>query len=769
MKLNNDKIFNGILFFGLTTILLVLFDVQYFYLGAIFSFVFLTTIPGLLIMLMLKIRKIGYWEYLVYTIGLSIAFLMFAGLGINWLLPWLNITDKPLSLMPLLASFDIILSTVGFIAYKRNKDISLEIKFPKLDSLNKFFFAMPVVFLALSILGAIRLNNGGSNILTLIMLGEIAVYIILVVLFRDKLNKNVFPWAILFSSISLLLMYSMRSWYVSGHDILTELRVFELTKNKFYWSALNLPGNAYNGCLSITILPTIMSSFLKINDQIILKLINPLIFSLVPVVTFLFLKRYFQRSMIFIAVFFLIAQPIFSIEMPMEGRQSVALLFFTLSILMLFDNHISLPIKRALFIFFGSAMVVSHYSTSYIAVAFFVLVCITVYFYKIYIKHNAREVGVKREENNGFNLRGYMVLSLVLFSIVWYSLLTNISGNIVDVVSGTVKNIDNIFKDDMRQEGTTLTSGFDIFFKQKDSRPLLKDYVKKRTIEYANNPINNLYSYNDYNSYNAQINNSDSLSLGINRNLAKIIYILSEAIKKAVKLFISIGVLCLFFRFKKEIMDIEYKILCFIALSFVYLMIILPYISTGYSVERLYIQLLPILLIPLLLGGSFIFNKVADKKFDIFIMLSIFIFFYLFSSGFIPQFIGGTGAVSNLNNFGKLYDTFYTHRTEVRSAEWISENIDKKNLIYADIYAHRKLLAFGNVSNLIAEDILPSTIDKNAYVYLDYRNSVERKASIQYSMTSAGGGVDISYNFPNEFLDGNKDKIYNNGSSEIYK
>ena len=60
MKQTKNKLLSGILIFGLITNLLVLFDIQYFYLRAIFSFIFLITIPRLLIMLMLKIRKIGF-------------------------------------------------------------------------------------------------------------------------------------------------------------------------------------------------------------------------------------------------------------------------------------------------------------------------------------------------------------------------------------------------------------------------------------------------------------------------------------------------------------------------------------------------------------------------------------------------------------------------------------------------------------------------------------------------------------------------------------
>src|SRR3990167_10030478 len=199
-----NKLFIGILILGLIVNLLIIFNLNYFYIRAILAFVFIITIPGLLIMLCLKIRNINFWEYLVYTIGLSVAFIMFAGLAVNWDLPFLGITDKPLALAPILISFDILLLIMWVYAILRNADIKpLEIKPIKLDTRNKIFFITPMLFPVLSILGAFLLNNHGPNILTMIMLGGIALYVLFLVLHRDKLNENVFQWAILLISISL--------------------------------------------------------------------------------------------------------------------------------------------------------------------------------------------------------------------------------------------------------------------------------------------------------------------------------------------------------------------------------------------------------------------------------------------------------------------------------------------------------------------------------------------------------------------------------------
>ncbi|MBU4347886.1 DUF2206 domain-containing protein [Patescibacteria group bacterium] len=384
--LTKNKLFLSILAFMILVNILIFFNLNQFYIRATFAFLFIVTIPGLLIMLMLKIREVGFWEYLVYNVGLSISFIMFGGLVINWILPWLNITDKPLSLYPILICFDIFLIVFWITAWIRNKDFNpLKIQYPKLDTINRIFFVVPMLFPVLSILGAFLLNNHGTNILTMIMLGGIAVYVFCVVLFRKKLNENVFPWALYWMGLSLLLMYSMRSWFFMGSDIVLEYHYFQFTIEKAFWSMSNTL-DAYNSCLSLTILPTILFLFIKINNLYIFKLIMQLIFSLTPIALYLLINRYCKEKVFFsfISAFVFMSAMSFTIDMPAHIRQAIAFLFFSLMILALFNKEIGSMIRKIFFLIFGFSMIVSHYSTSYITFALFIMTYILVFFYQKY-------------------------------------------------------------------------------------------------------------------------------------------------------------------------------------------------------------------------------------------------------------------------------------------------------------------------------------------------------------------------------------------------
>jgi len=769
MRLTKSRIFFGILVFVLVVNLLTLFNIDQFYFRAIFSFVFLITVPGLLLMLMLKIREINPWEYLVYTIGLSIAFLMFGGLFVNWVLPSIGI-DKPLLLMPLLISFDIFLMIFLFIAYKRNKEIYLEIHPPKLSNLNKFFFIILLIFPTLSILGAITLNNGGPNYLMIIMIAGIALYVLMVVLYRNKLNKNIYPFSILIITISLLLAVSLRSWYASGWDIFQEYYVFQLTRESFIWNMSSYP-DAYNACLSITILPTVLSSFLKINDQYIYKVLFQLIFAFISVGVFLFLRRFARDIIAFIASFFFISQLGFFASLPKEVRQEIALLFFALTLLILFNKNINAMAKNILFLAFGFSMIVSHYTTSYITLAFFIftyLLCFIFrkteskkFFSKIYERLNLTKKGSRLGKRKQY-LSVILIIALIIFSFIWYAQVTKISTDLINLAQKTIQNMGKTFSSEMREKGLSFNSQWNIFYKQEDETPRLKDYIKDIKLEYENKQYMSLYPPEKYGDYSPKLIDSENVPPKINVSIVSNIYVFMEIIKKIMKVFLIVGIFYLFFfQLKKRKIDFEYIFLCLIGFFGILAMLIIPYVTLEYSLERFYQQTL-IFISLLAVSGSSVIFKFLKEKYRILIVLIIILFYYLFFSGFIPQIIGGSDASLWLNNYGESYDVHYSHRTEVISAKWLQSNWDNKNLVYADRLAAWRLLAFGKFT-LVFDDVLPTTIDRNSYVYLRYSNVVKNQNYKRYKNKG------LTFNYPIEFLNQNKNLIYSNGESKIFK
>ena len=116
-----------------------------------------------------------------------------------------------------------------------------------------------------------------------------------------------------------------------------------------------------------------------------------------------------------------------------------------------------------------------------------------------------------------------------------------------------------------------------------------------------------------------------------------------------------------------------------------------------------------------------------------------------------------------LNNFGEQYDEVYVHETEIKSANWLSNNSNYRAPVYADKRAvYRLWLSDKMIEKEIILNILPFAINKDDYVYSSYTNSVKKRVFANLRER-------ISYNFPTSFLNKNKNKVYNNGGSEIFK
>jgi len=742
-KLTRTNLFLGLLFFLVIVNLLVGFDLNFLYLRQILGFLFLIAVPGLLIMLCFKIRSVGFWEYLVYTIGLSVAFIMFAGLAVNWTLPLLNITDKPLSLYPILICFDIFLIILGIVAWSRNKDLEHEFTTPKLDAINNVFFVIPMLFPILSILGAFLLNNHGPNILTMIMLGGIAVYVLLLVIFRKKLNENIWPWALWMIGVSLLLMWSMRSWFVVGFDINQEMKVAKLVLLNNHW-AMNLFQDPYNSCLSLSIFSPIINIFSNIKMDLIFKLIIQVLFSALPVVLYLIYKKMVHKKvLIFLACFFFISQIFFITQMPALIRQEIAYIFFALFFLLLFSEKTIY--KTVLLFIFGFSIIVSHYSTSYI----FLFSLLAVYLATIFIRKIPK---YKKEIIPLFSLT--LLIILLIFGFLWTFQVTQTSSGLANTIHSTITNVGQIFNQESK-------SGIiqSLMFKKINYYNLYSNYSNNIALNYQNNSEFNLLQTDQDVQYKLPIIKNIT-----NYGLYKISYNIKFVTSIYFKLLIMFGIIICFI-FIKEFERKDYFIYAIFYLLTLLLIAILPYISFSYNFERAFLQTLIFLSIMIVYAGYKLFILIFRKEnYSIIILSALLILFLIFSSLLVPFFFfGGTGKSIIFENSGDEFNKFYTSNSEVNSLQWINFNSQNGIIFYFDRYSQLKVLSvIPAFEKAIFKDITPKTIDKNSYVFSSYSNKLGY-STVYYR------GVLFNINFPREFLNNNKNKIYNNGGSEIFK
>jgi uncharacterized membrane protein len=331
----------------------------------IVGFIFLTFIPGILILRILRIHNISAIESLVYSVGLSLAFVMFTGLFANFTLPLIGIFN-PISVFPLVATVAVFTLILGAVAYARDRSFSAG---PRQFNI-KEFLSLPYLLLfllpLLAILGAHLVNLCQNNFLLLFFIIVVAGVVAAVAF--DKLPQKAYPLAIVLIGLSLLLHISLISSQLYGCDIQVEYYFQNQVFQNGYWY-FTVPHN-YNTALSIVLLCPTYSLLLNMDTILVFKTIYPLIFCLVPLALFYIFRGHIGDKRAFFSAFFFMSVMTFFITMPTLARQQIAELFLTLLILLLIDRKLALNQKMTLAIISAMFLIVSHYALGYIFLAF---------------------------------------------------------------------------------------------------------------------------------------------------------------------------------------------------------------------------------------------------------------------------------------------------------------------------------------------------------------------------------------------------------------
>lgn len=371
------------LFLQFITCATVFFDVPVA--RQVIGFFYFSFVPGFVIIKLLKLDELDGLETVLFSVGLSVAFLMLAGLLINELRPLFGISE-PLSLTPLMTILNSFILVGVILAYLRSDGVKLwEAKTFEVHPLALLLIGLPI----LSVVGAMYVNAFGNNVILLFMIIVISLLFVLGVISKKLLPPKLYPLAILMIAISLLFHSSLVSNYIVsfGSDVPVEYFVFKTTQNNAYWSSTNpyLGDMVYgrvHSMLSVTILPTIYSSLLNIDSTWVFKILFLLIFSFVPLGLYQVWKGHVGKKYAFISAFLFMAYGTFYTEMLGLNRQIVAELFFVLLLVVVLNKKMKPPSKMVCFIVFSFGLVTSHYGLSEIFLFFIFLTFISLFVVK---------------------------------------------------------------------------------------------------------------------------------------------------------------------------------------------------------------------------------------------------------------------------------------------------------------------------------------------------------------------------------------------------
>lgn len=735
--------------------------------------VFLMTMPGYLIHRLLNTHKDYFWKTACYVVGLSTAYLIILGLVTDLIgLDYLNF--KGLERWPLLIAVDV---TCGLLilnnlirCFLNNSVDDIHTITPKRSFLNVILYGVALLFPILSLIGALQLNNGGSNYFLLASLMMIAVYFIFTVFIAKHLDDGIMPYSIFMISLAVLLQSSMRGWNVTGTDILREFHMFNQVNSSGYWTA-NLIHHSYNSCLSITILPTFLAKFIDVEIQYIFKFVMQFMFAFTPVVVYFFVLKFGNKVIAYLSSFFYLSFPIFIYSMTMHVRQEFAFLFFSLIFLAFFDDNISAAYRRWSAFIFGFCMVVSHYSTTYLALFIFGFWYASNLVLNLLFKSTWLKKLVFRKYDESFKpfTKSRISLAFVVFIVttafLWYSQVVHIDRNIIVFGSKVVSNLANIFNNDSRPDQTSLFNQFNLFYKPASETPGVAEYYKQMNKRPGAEIDQNFYDKSTYQDYFPQITLPAIVPLHIPASWRVPVYFSFELVKKIEKFLIILGVLILIVNFvRKKNIDPDFLLISGACLTLTLMFIVLPFFSIDYDILRATQQFLIFFSFTSIFAFDkvlFFLRKLPRVKYGI---LSLFVVMYfLIYTSVIYQMVGGSEPAYTFANYGAGYERSVVTDPEVKSAQWLEREGKLNYLIQADTDSQSRLYMSTLKPMAFFDNLMPAAIYRSGYIYL---NNVNVKQKVFYTSFN---GEPFRLTIPYDFYNANKNLIYSNGSSEIYK
>ena len=699
------------------TDLVILLNIPF--LRQILGFLFLTFLPGVLILQNLKLNKIGSTEKFVLSVGLSISFLMFFGLLMNNLSLSFGY-ETPLATIPLLISFNIAFVVLGITGYKINKDSIVSLSNLNLTTSEKAFLIVPILFPALSIFGIHVMNTTDSDIILMFLFFLISIYVVFVCFFNQKFPNRLYPIVIFLISISLLLLMSLRSNHLIGSDTHLEYYYFRTTLDNLHWSVGGY--SALGACLSISLLPTIFQSILNVPSELLFKVLYPVVYSISPLIIYILSKKYIEEQHAFLASCFFMFQHIFLITTT-NARTCIAVMFFALAMMALFNDKIDPLKKKILFIVFMTSCMVSHYSTTYIF--FFIMLGAF-----IGMEIVSKKYTVKKAVS--------LTIVILFFSTIffWYSQVTEAAFNSgVRFIENTLSNLSRFFIEESRGGGMPAMLGEGVGQK---GTPHKIEFIFTWT-SFAFIGVGIITLIRRYKEMSFQ-------ELNFKRP-----------------------------EFLKDKFEVTYFTIALLCAGLLIAMVALPFVSKGYGIHRLYATGITILSVFFVIGGIMI-SKGVNKLLGVIrgkaltknvsgvraylIILLILIPYFFCVTGVMYNIFGVPRAII-LNSEGEEYDVIYVHDQESYGAKWLKNYMNPRNKIACDYRGGNIFVSQTTSRGLTVSGALFKHKEIKGYIYLRYVNVVGGK--LQERSTQWHNITDYS----DVFIE--KDKIYDNGGCNIYE
>ncbi len=709
-------------------------------------------LPGLFIAFSLGARRLSAVT-LAFAGGLSVLLLIFIALLANYL-PQMVGVHRPLDTPTLFWLFNAGYVALAILAATRVPHKKNLVKFfGQLRRQDQLIIAATTLIPVLAALGAVSLNDAGSNFFSLSALTATTIIIPTTYLLRRRLHTASLFWVIATTTLGLLLASSLRSWYISGQDMQHEFQVFNLALQQGRWDIASYR-EPYNACLSITLLPVALHKLIHIDGTLVFKLIDQLIFIIAPLTVFLTSREFLGRGKAFIAAVLLIGLPTFSIDVPFISRQEIAFVFVTLAIGAIFirtepwlKRH-----RNALFVAMALGVVLSHYSTAYLFIGPLVLAYGSI---QLFVLLNQKPNRMRRRLSRG-NISTWTVLIICLCSYIWFGQVTKVGGDLQQKLASSVAKMGQLVKDPSIIIKTITSPNAD------SQQVSIRHYVDNTKVAAATSTADIQKNLTVVSSDLPATPVSKWIIFNLGLNAPQIVSTLYYGLAtKLYLLFIAIGTFHLFrpsVREKLGKMPILYPIWCAATAVVLGSQLFLPGLAENYGITRAFMQAFLVLCLPMVFGVGVLVTK--WKRFENGLLISLATGLFVLYSGFLPYITGGIHKQLSLQNSGQYYGTVYPQTPDLAAYSWMQDNLpagSKINLAdYAAVYAYYPQSTFDTTN----AGIFPFQVKAGNYALLSESQTTDHMVYTFDNLI----GLKID-----PFVYDDADLLYSSGSVQLFR
>ncbi len=737
---------------------------------ALVGVAYMLFLPGVLFLRVLRAHDLGSTRTLLFSVGLSIATVMFVGLFANVVYPLLGI-ERPLSLAPVVGTMTAVVALLAALSYWRDRDFAEELT---LDW--RRVLTPPVLILCLlpfiSIFAAFAMNIYGSNIALLFLLVLVATTALWVGV-SPSIPKEVYPLAVFAIALALVYYGSLVSSYVWGWDIQKELNHANLVLTYGVWNPA-LPGGT-NAVISVTTLAPLLSLTSGLSVVWLFKLVYPMLFAFVPLGIFIAVQKQTNDKIAFLAAFFVSLLFTFYSEMPALARQEVAELFLVLLLVVTVDKYRSQEEKKRVYILYGIfaiSLVAAHYTLAFIYLIYLVIAWLLLFLIDnpaIRRLHQSAE-GIPTDQSMTPHrmLTLIFVLAFGAFTAAWYA---SAGAAVSKDIGGTfTKIVYVIFAP--RAIAITVGVGAAVYL---FALALIYIIVSRRAQALQWGRLHSLSPIVLLATLGASALNWDTLKDVLQIGTLSPLHEVGRALYIISIFFILVGLCSVAFRSGRCRFDKELIALALASFAVFVAAIIVPQLSFTINMTRLF-HISTLLLAPFCVTGALLVLQTAARvigwrdnvshAYALKIAAAFFVVLFLFNTGFIYEVAQQESTSFILN--GNI-DAARFNEMEIAAGQWLGPVRGSSNgvthSIFADAHRQELLKSFLN-SDVQYLRKPPATTSLNGYVYLGtYNLKTGQIAQIQEQTLLQGTAISYADIGTTNAI---RSKIFDDGGAAVY-